>query len=126
MRPRSLSIRLAIIAILVAVAVAAPRATHAADGLNLSDLEKLQSVGEVRLSADGSHVVYAVARNDRPGRPYSTLWIMDVGAGTPKALLPDGMSGNAPRWSSDGKWIAFIGSDGKEPALMIVHPDGTN
>ena len=42
----------------------------------------------MRVSRDGGRVVYAIVRNDRPGRPYTQLWVQDVGATSGKALLP--------------------------------------
>ena len=38
-------------------------------GLTSADLYKLQSVGSVQLSPDGTHVAYSITHNERPGRP---------------------------------------------------------
>ncbi|MGE5246248.1 MAG: prolyl oligopeptidase family serine peptidase [Betaproteobacteria bacterium] len=118
-------IRLAAVAAMTAVAAALPSAARAAAGLRVADLPALQSVGEVRLSPDGSRVVYSVVKNDRPGRPYTQLWVMDVATGNTKPLLPPAVRGGSPRWSPDGGWIAFTGSNGKGSMLMLVRPDGT-
>jgi dipeptidyl aminopeptidase/acylaminoacyl peptidase len=118
-------LRHGLLAAVLVAGVLAPRAARAADGLRVSDLPKIQSVGDVRLSPDASHVVYAVVKNDRPGRPYTELSIMDVASGTAKPLLPAGTRGGSPRWSPDGQWIAFSGSTGKGSSLTIVRPDGT-
>ena len=49
-------------------------------GVRSEDLYKLQSVGDVQASSDGDHVAYAVQSSDRPGRPYSRLWMMSLSA----------------------------------------------
>ncbi len=124
MRPTD-CIRRASVILTALVAVVVSAGADAAEGLRAADLPKLQSVGDVRLSPDGSRVVYGVVKNDRPGRPYTQLWIAGVAGGAAKPLLPPGRRGASPRWSPDGKWIAFVGSDGKTSSLTIVHPDGT-
>src|SRR5262245_42303525 len=82
------SVRYAAATIAVLIASAGGRAAVAAEGLRESDLSTLQSVGEVRVSRNGGRVVYAVVRNDRPGRPYTQLWVQEVGASSGKLLLP--------------------------------------
>ena len=86
--PHTHTMRYAAAAVALLVAFSGGRAALAAEGLQEADLSKLQSVGEVRVSRDGSRVVYAVVRNDRPGRPYSQLMVQDVGAASGKMLLP--------------------------------------
>lgn len=120
-RPQSI-----VLAVLICtVLTEAPRGAGAADGLQTADLSGLQSVGEVQLSPDASRVVYGVVRNDRPGRPYTTLWIMDLASRRSRPLLPAAVHGGAPRWSPDGQWIAFEGSSESGASLMIVRPDGS-
>jgi len=119
------SVRYAAATIAVLIVSAGACAAVAAEGLRESDLSTLQSIGEVRVSRNGGRVVYAVVRNDRPGRPYTQLWVQEVGASSGKLLLPPAVHGSSPRWSPDGRWIAFLGSNGDETSLMIVRPDGS-
>jgi len=100
------------------IGVAGGRSARAAEGLRETDLPKLQSVGEVRLSPDGRRIVYAVARNDRPGRPYSQLWVQDVAAASGKPLLPAAVHGGSPRWSPDGKRLMYL-ADGEPEGMQI-------
>ena len=69
--------------------------------LTSADLYKLQFVGDVQLSPDGTHVAYAVTHNDRPGRPYSDTWIRNMSSGRVTKLN----GGAGPRWSPAGaRW----------------------
>jgi Tol biopolymer transport system component len=92
-------------------------------GLQSQDLYKLQSVSDVHASPDGRHVVYSVQSSDRPGRPYSRLWIVDVESRAARRIGPDSASG--PVWSPDGTAIAFTGREGEQSGLMVIKPDGS-
>ena len=55
--------------------------------LQPTDLYHLRSIGDVRVSPDASRIAYAVVNNTRSGRPYTQVWIMDVGS-RPRARTP--------------------------------------
>jgi TolB protein len=54
-------------------------------------------------SPDGRWVIYSSYRNDA-----MELWILDLGTGTAKPLLANGAVNVEPRFSPDGKRIAFV------------------
>ncbi|MGH9834698.1 MAG: hypothetical protein ACRD9Y_16900, partial [Blastocatellia bacterium] len=91
-------------------------------GLQSSDIYQLRSVSDVQLSPDGARIAYSVTNNDKPGSPYSQLWLMDVASG--KTTQVEGASGGA-RWSPDGKLIAFSGRAGDNSGLIVVRADGS-
>jgi dipeptidyl aminopeptidase/acylaminoacyl peptidase len=94
------------------------------DKLEPTDLYHLRSVGEVRVSPDGSRIVYAVINSDRPGRPYSQIWVLDVASRQVTRLgAPDGTA-SSPRWSPDGRAIAYLGTSGERRGLMIADAKG--
>jgi Tol biopolymer transport system component len=45
--------------------------------------------------------------------------------GTGEARRVGSMEGTVPRWSPDGKWIAFSPSRGFGSGAFVVHPDGS-
>ena len=71
-------------------------------------------------------VAYTVVMRDHPGRPYSQLWVMDVATRKASRLGDDNSVAGSPRWSHDGKWLSFTGTDGKQAGLWIVRPDGSD
>jgi len=97
-----------------------------AQGLASSDLSRFRFVGGVRMSPDGHRAAYTVIMHDRPGRPYPLLWIMDLS--TQKSVpVGDGKaSAGNPRWSPDGKSLAFQGSQGEKHGLFVAHADGSD
>jgi dipeptidyl aminopeptidase/acylaminoacyl peptidase len=90
-----------------------------------ADLYKLHGVGGAQFSRDGKHIAYTIQNNDRPGRPWRQIWIMDVATGKSSRLGgPQDPSGGA-KWSPDGNWIAYHGKQGDKSGLLIAHPDGS-
>jgi dipeptidyl aminopeptidase/acylaminoacyl peptidase len=89
------------------------------------DLHRLRQVGDAQISPDGERIVYAVQHSDQMGRPDSRLAVMTVATG---ASLPVGGAddhGSSPRWSPDGRKIAYLGSLNGESGLIVVSSDGT-
>ena len=89
-----------------APAFAQPAAAQKA-GLQAADIYKLRSVGDVQISPDGRTAVYSVTNNDRPDRPYSQVWLLDVTAGTSRRLGGDGDTASEPMFSPDGKHLGL-------------------
>ena len=94
-------------------------------GVQAGDVYTFLAVADVQLSPDGRTVAYTVQQRDRPGRPYTQVWLQDVASGARRSLTPSGMPASSPRWSPDGRWIAFSGSDGERSGLMVVAADGS-
>jgi len=92
-------------------------------GLQSSDLLKLRSVGEVQFSPDGTSLAYTIVNNNRPGRPYSQLWIQTLSTGKLIRVGGEGESSGNPEWSPDSQWLAYQG--GGKSSLRIVKSDGT-
>src|SRR5262245_14582361 len=88
--------------------------------LTSADLYKLQSVGDVQLSPDGTHVAYSITHNDRPGRPYSDTWIRNLATGRVTKLN----GGSGPRWSRDGRWVAYAGRIEEGAGLIVADQNG--
>ena len=93
--------------------------------LKIDDLTRLHAVGDVQVSPDGSRIAYGVENSDRPGRPYTQTWIMDV-PGKHKILLggAEGGTSNA-RWSPGGDRIAYVGRSDETTGLMVARSDGS-
>lgn len=84
-----------------------------------------RAVGDVEFSPDNRQIAYAVTMYDRPGAPYSQVWITDA-AGQKAVRVGDPKdSGSSPRWSPDGRTIAFTGKQGEKSGLMTARSDGS-
>src|SRR5712691_5563979 len=83
------------------------------DRLEPTDLYHLRSVGAVQLSPDASRVAYAVVNSDHNGRPYSQVWVMNIASRQSSRLGRAEATASSPRWSPDGRAIAYVGGDGE-------------
>jgi dipeptidyl aminopeptidase/acylaminoacyl peptidase len=111
---RQIALAFAIISVL-AIAAQAKRAPLP------DDLFAIKDAGDARLSPDGATVVYTVTSMDREKNGYvSNLWLVPAGGGPTAQLTSGEASDSTPRWSPDGKKIAFASNREGKSALWIV------
>ena len=94
-----------------------------AQGLATSDIYRFRAVNEVAIAPGNHHIAYTVTLCDRPGWPYSQVWIMDLT--TREATRVSEERGATPVWSPNGNWLAYFGAAGGQTALWVVHADGS-
>ena len=82
--------------------------------IQISDLYRLKLVSDPQISPDGSQVVFVVETMHKGDKKYYTnLWLVPSKGGRPRKLTHGKKNDSCPRWSPDGKTIAFIS---KRPA----------
>lgn len=89
-------------------------------GFRAEDLYELASVGQARVSPDGRHVAYTVSTSRDTRAPVSTLRVVDLRTGAHSELG----RGSSPRWSPDGRWLLYSGSDAEGSGLFVSRIDG--
>lgn len=102
-----------------------PLVAQRASGLASTDLHALRGLGDVQVSPDGKRVAYSVIRRETPGRPRSETWIRNIVANTQLQLGTDATGASSPRWSPDGRSIAFFGRVGDSSGVAVANADGT-
>lgn len=120
---RAMGRTLALLLSVMATPLAAQPAAN--DGLQVADIARLRSVGDIELSPDGRTVVYSVINSDRQGLPYPQVWRREIASGRSARLVGDGNTASEPRFSPDGRRLAYIGRRGDDEWLIIANADGS-
>lgn len=96
-------------------------------GMSPSDVYELTGVSDPRVSPDGSTVAFVITWIDRDASEYrSNIWLAPVdGAATARQLTFGEKRDADPRWSPDGRWLAFASDRaGDDTMHLYVMPIG--
>jgi dipeptidyl aminopeptidase/acylaminoacyl peptidase len=94
-------------------------------GPSFRDVISLQSVGSAQISPDGRAVAYTVTSTDWAHNRYDTeIWLWREGGANLRLTRSAEGSSTNPRWSPDGRWIAFTADRGDKEQIFLIAPDG--
>lgn len=84
------------------------------------DIFALEWANDVQISPDGKQVVYVRHSNDiMLDSTRRSIWLVDVRSGAHTPLFADEHQYSSPRWSPDGKRIAFISNQSGSSQLHV-------
>ncbi|MFC3416122.1 S9 family peptidase [Algoriphagus hitonicola] len=90
--------------------------------LELSDLFDLEYVSDPQISPDGSRIVFVRNFKDiMSDRDYSNLWISNPDGSNLRQLTHGNQRDYAPRWSHDGKKLAFLSNQDDEKVKLYLY-----
>lgn len=103
------------------------------------DIYNIVLVGDAQISPDGSQVAYVRARLDKEKNDtLSSIYLVSTEGGAPRRFTAADAKDSSPRWSPDGKTIAFlsnrsgknqiwtISTAGGEATQLTDYPEGVN
>src|SRR2546428_12097169 len=94
--------------ILLAVALSGQTARHP---LKLDDLARFHNVSDPQISPDGQWVAYTVSTIDtKEDKSNTHIWMAGHDGKNDRQITFSNDSESAPRWSPDGKYLAFTSS----------------
>jgi dipeptidyl aminopeptidase/acylaminoacyl peptidase len=84
-------------------------ASAAKKRLTMRDLLAFRIVSSPALSRDGRRVAFVVAEADFQQSRYRTdIWVVETEGGKPRPFTRSAEDESLPRWSPDGRWLAFL------------------
>jgi dipeptidyl aminopeptidase/acylaminoacyl peptidase len=94
--------------------------------LTPDDVYNIADVADPQVSPDGRFVVYTVSNLDRKTDERVThIFMMPLSGGAPWALTSGAKSETSPRFSPDGRYLAFLSSrEGKKTQVFLMNRAG--
>jgi dipeptidyl aminopeptidase/acylaminoacyl peptidase len=117
----------AILALTLLVVANASAQSPAKRTLRASDVYQLRSVNDPQLSPDGAWVAYSVATVDSAKDKSDTdIWMTSWDGAQSIRLTASPEGESSPRWSPDGRWLAFVSGrqEGKGGQVWLLDRRG--
>lgn len=93
--------------------------------LTFDDFIRIKRISDPQISPCGELIVFVVTSMDKEQNSgNSDIWIIPSKGGKPWRLTASPKSDYNPRWSPDGKKIAFISTRGGTPQIWMIDPRG--
>jgi dipeptidyl aminopeptidase/acylaminoacyl peptidase len=90
--------------------------------ITIDDYFQIHEVSDPQLSPDGQWVAYAVSTSLlKDDKSESRIWMIPIAGGDPVPMSAEGASSSHPRWSPDGKFLAFLSArhEGKTQVWLL-------
>ncbi len=90
--------------------------------ITIADYFRILAVHDPQLSPDGQWVAYAVdAATLKTDKNETRIWMVPASGGDSIPLTADGATSTHPRWSPDGKYLAFLSTrnEGKTQVWLL-------
>jgi dipeptidyl aminopeptidase/acylaminoacyl peptidase len=99
---------------------AAPPTDRLTPALSLN----LQNISDLHFSPDGEQVAFVLTEPVKGATRARHIWLLDVKAKTVRQFTNSTKSEDSPRWSPDGKRLAFLSSRDEFRQLYLISLDG--
>jgi dipeptidyl aminopeptidase/acylaminoacyl peptidase len=91
----------------------------------IDDIMNIRNVLDVRISPNGEDVLYVISEPDLTNSVYHTnVWTVSTHGGDPVQLTKRTKKNDSPRWSPDGKTVAFLSDRSGKPQIWLIASTG--
>ena len=116
-----MKLRLLVLSLILAL----PLSAQQRRAMTPDDVLAMKNVGDAQISPDGKWVAYTVTVSDMKESAFnSDVWLVPAAGGSPIRLTGSPKADAQPRWSPDGKTIAFVSAREDRPQIWLISPFG--
>jgi dipeptidyl aminopeptidase/acylaminoacyl peptidase len=111
----------AVTALLLLVAALVSAQPQAAPRFTVEEMLKLKRVSDPNLSPDGRQVAYVVTDVSlEKSTRVNHIWLVPTAGGEPVSIVRSDKADDTPRWSPDGKRLAFVSTRDGSSQVWVV------
>ncbi len=110
-----------------AAAQSAPSTPPAPAAITVDDAFEIRGVGDPQIAEDGKWVAYTVSTASlKEDKTETRIWMAPTGGGDAIVMTAEKVSSSHPRWSPDGKFLAFLSkrNEGKTQVWLLNRMGG--
>ena len=126
MKTRSALCVLAILLFISPATFASPRQPDDSSGKRLTPEQalNLRRIGDLRFSPDGSRLAFTVSEPPKGTTNATHIWILNVATKQVRQYTYSEKNENSPRWSPDGKSLAFLSNRDEDRQIYLLPSSG--
>jgi dipeptidyl aminopeptidase/acylaminoacyl peptidase len=85
---------------------------------------QLRSISDLQFSPDGSRVAFVVTEPPKGERRARHIWLYEKTSGSVRQFTYSAKDESSPRWSPDGKQLAFLSNREDQQQIYVMRTDG--